>query len=304
MTINAGSNAGNAAPQNAQTESSAPVETGAVDWADFATDVDDGGGYVIEPDVGQVSLDTPVDNATTTPTPNPAQAPQLQSPEAQPVTSEQPAGQHPSPPTQPQPAVQPQEASEPAPQPVDYAAQVQAYRESLSTEYAISEDDALALVTNPEQVLPKLAANVHMRVMEDVARHVQQALAQVPVMLQAHVARAQAEDRAKQEFYGEWPGLSAHHDTVVSNASIIRQAHPKATKQQIIEMAGVMTAMALGLDPMSVRRQGQPQGQPRMAPVQQPAMRPTGMTPAAQGGATTSDNLFESFAEEDLNWMR
>lgn len=300
MTINAGSNAGNAAPQNAPTESSAPVETGAVDWADFATDVDDGGGYVIEPDAGQVSPDTPVDNAQTTSPANPAEAPQLQSSEAQPVTSEQPTSQHPSPPTQPQQAVQPQEASEPAPQPANTAEQLQAYRESLSQEYAISEDDALALVTNPEQVLPKLAANVHMRVMEDVVRHVQQALAQVPVMLQAHVARAQAEDRAKQEFYGEWPGLAEHHDTVVSNATLIRQAHPKATKQQVIEMAGVMTAMALGLDPMSVRRQGQP----RMAPVQQPAMRPTGMTPTAQGGATQSDNLFESFAEEDLNWMR
>lgn len=281
-----------------------------VNWADLAVDADGGDAFVLEPlgaDSGtassyELSGADPVAGqaaTSTTPTtpalaPTPATAPAVQ-PSAEQIPVQQVV-------QQPTPA-QPPATQEPAVNPAELSAR---YMQGLTTEYGLSQEDALALQTQPETVLPRLAAQMHMRVMQDVVKHVQQMAAYVPQMLQAQLAQQEAENSAKQEFFGEWPGLSAHYQATVQNAMMVRQANPNATKQQVIEMAGMVTAMALGLDPSAVRRQAQAQQVQR----QMPAPRATNVPPrpAAVGSgpaalAPQSKSIWGEFADDDINWM-
>lgn len=280
-----------------------PAPESGVNWADLAVDVD-GGAYVEEFDAGASEPAAPAVQAPATASP-PAQQPQ------QPVQGQQPAPQSSQAPAASPETSQPQgQTQEPAQQPaqaIDPAEWSRQYHTQLQTEYAINEEDALALSTTPETVMPKLAANMHMRIMQDVMQQMQQIVAGIPQILQQHTQRTQAEESAKQEFYGEWPGLASHHDKVLQNAIMVRQANPQATRQQVVEMAGLMTAMSLGVDPMSVRKQAGGASAPvprsfQPVQVQQP-MRPAGVIPA-QGGAVGHDNLFESFANEDIDWLK
>lgn len=292
-------NSGAPAPAEPSATSPAPVDSG-VNWAELATDVDDAGGFVIEPLEPSPSG-----------TPDPQVAPQVTDPNVQTpaVAATPPADQHPSQPVVtaplPQSPVQPQVAS-PEPSaptnPVELEAQ---YREQLSKEYAVNDDDALAFSTTPETIIPKFAANLHMRIMRDVVGQIRQVVDSLPQIMQSQVERVQAEESAKREFYGEWPGLAQHHDRVLANAVMVRQANPMATKQQVIEMAGMMTAVAMGMDPATVRRQaGAQQQQPRMPQAQPQFTRPAGLTPATNGASVGPDNVFGQFADEDADWMR
>ena len=131
----------------------------------------------------------------------------------------------------------------------------------------------------------------------------------VPQMLEARVAQQTAETEAKQVFYSAWPGLAAHHDRVVQNAALVRQANPQATKEQVIEMTGMMTAIALGLDPAAAKQGGQriAPTAPRQAPAVPMAVPPH--RPAAPGASVSSpplqqQNVFASFADEDIDFLR
>ena len=61
--------------------------------------------------------------------------------------------------------------------------------------------------------------------------------------------------RLRKESSGEWPGLKEHKAVMLKNVILARQAQgPQATAEQVLEAAGVLTAMSLGLDPMTVRK--------------------------------------------------
>ena len=113
---------------------------------------------------------------------------------------------------------------------------------------------------------------------------------------------------AKQALYGAWPGLQAHHDRVVANAALVRQANPQATREQIIEMAGMMTAIALGVDPSTLRgQQAQAQRVQASAQTQRPMSAPH--KPAAAGSTPNQlpvqqQNVFANFADEDLDFLK
>lgn len=271
------------------------TESSEVNWGDMAVDTDDdGGAYVIEPEVvvEPLAADPSTTPATVTP-PAVEQTP----PAIPPQQVAQPQVQQPQQPQQP--------VDQQIQQPVKTPEQTrQDYLALLSGNYAISEDDAVALATQPETVMPRLAANLHVNIMQEVVQLVQQALQGVPRMMQAQLQQSQAEQSAKQEFYGVWPGLEAHHESVLQNALLVRRAHPQATKQQVIDMAGTMTAMALGLDPASVRKAAQtPQTQPQGQQVQRP-VRPAAPGPAPQGLPQQSENIFSQFADDDIDFLR
>ena len=271
-----------------------------VNWADFAVDVDDEGAFIADP-VGELDSSGQAP-ASTAPVSPPAQLPPSE-PAPTPAAPQQPPSPQ-APPVQPPPQ-QPAETP-PVQTPEELLAN---YRSGLETAYAISQDDALALATAPETVLPRLAANVHQRVMHEVAQQLQQMMTMVPQMLEARVAQQTAETEAKQVFYSAWPGLAAHHDRVVQNAALVRQANPQATKEQVIEMTGMMTAIALGLDPAAAKQGGQriAQPAPRQAPAAPMAVPPH--RPAAPGASVSSpplqqQNVFASFADEDIDFLR
>ena len=138
-----------------------------VNWSGIADELDndDAGVEAVEGD--EVVVETPAAE------PPKADIPPVATPPAsQPATppSETPAT----------PAVTPEPQA-----PVQTPAEYQAWRDGKVKElegmYAIDEDSAAALLTEPEVVLPKLAAKVHMEVLENAMRAMQ---AMVPVMMQ------------------------------------------------------------------------------------------------------------------------
>lgn len=295
-----GMNNTNGAAQTAAPDSTASSE---VNWAsDFDVDFDGAGAYVaepVEPPSVQVSEPSPstAPAQQTAPVTQPATTAPAPSPTSEPTQVASPKPTAPTSTTTP--AATPTETPS---APVDPAELLRQYQAELVNEYALSEDDALALATNPGEVMPKLASQMHMRIMQDVQRHVAAMMQSIPAMMQQHADSVRAELEAKQEFFGEWPGLSSHYDKVRDTAMMIRKANPTATKEQIMQMTGTMVAMSLGLDPQAVRKAVQQQQQ---AAVQRPAaMRPVTTVPTQVPPVQGTGNQWSDFAEEDINWMR
>lgn len=278
-----------------------------VNWADFAVDSDDEGAFVAEPVVGQDSGD---DAPADTPQADSVQVPSSES--TAPVTPPAQSNQAPTASPQEQQPTSPQAAPEPT-QPVapqQSSEELRAkYLEDLQNHYAISQEDALAITTQPETVMPRIAAQLHMNVMQEVTRQLQQVMQTVPHLMEAQLHRQTRETEAKQVFYKSWPGLESHHDAVVRNAAMFRQANPQATREQVIEAAGTLTALALGADPQTFRVASGAAGSPP-APVQRPSA-PSGVPPrpiAAGSGPSglpqRSENVFEQFAEDDQDFLK
>lgn len=203
-----------------------------------------------------------------------------------------------------QPPEQVQQAPSPAPAPAAPALtqeEINAnYTRALEQAYAVNADDATALLTAPETVLPRFATNLHTNVMREVAQHMQNMMQAIPAMLEQHARGIQVEQEARQAFEGVWPGLKSHYDAAVANAKMIRAANPTATREQMIEMTGMMTAMSLGLDPQVARR-GAPAQQPAVTTVQVPQpRRPVNMGSGPSALPAAEQNPFTQLANEFL----
>lgn len=287
-------------------------EVSSVDWAkesEFVEEVDPG--ESIEDPTPPVAptppapIPAPVAPAQPPAAAAPAPAPAPAAPAA-PVVPAAPAAAAPA--TAPAPAPAP--AAPPAPVPAapaetaeQQAARQKAEREatekaakeqfdSLVSSYALPEDLATKLQTEPEKVLPWLAAKVH----ESVVNRVTELMhGQLPSMIKTMQGVERAEAEAKKAFYDRWPALAAHEETVKRAGMMFRQLNPSAPPDKAIEAIGKMVCESLGL-PIA----GVPGAQPPAPPVASPApYRPTGGG-GAPAGAPPQDNLFTQLAEEML----
>lgn len=266
----------NAAPEASDTASSD------VNWLEMDGELGDDAG-----------LEIPTDVSPSEPPPQQTLPPQVQEAPVAPPEQTPPSVQQ---------AVQPQTPVEPSPQQPQLTQEerLAQYQQALQQAYTLTAEDATALLTQPEAVLPKLAMTVHMNVVREMQASMHQMMQAIPAMLQVEASRVQAEESAKSDFYGVWPGLKDKHDVVVRNANMIRAANPQATRQQVIEMAGMLTAATLGVDPNSLRAQAG--GQMAQTPVQRSQMvRPVNVAGSPAGLQPPPQNTFSAFADEDLN---
>lgn len=159
----------------------------------------------------------------------------------------------------------------------------------LEQYYALQEDDAVALATEPEKVLPKLAARLHLEVMQNVQ---QQIASQMPQMVQTVQASSQREEQAKGEFFTVWPDLRGHEPQIIQAGMLYRQMNPMASPQQAIDGIGRIVTAALGKQTVS------PQPSQAAPAARAPAFRPAsgagGSAPAAKQKSVWSD-----LAEDD-----
>lgn len=239
----------------------------------------------------EAAMDIPADVSPSEPPPQqtppaPVQETPVASPEQTPPSVQQVQ--------QPQTPV---ESQQPQPSQEERFAQ---YQQALQQAYALTADDATALLTQPEAVLPKLAMTVHTNVMREVQANIHHMMQAIPAMLQVEAQRVQAEESAKNDFYVVWPGLKANHDVVVRNANMIRAANPSATRKQVIEMAGMLTAAALGVDPSTLR--GQPAQRQQATSQRAQMVRPVNVAGSPAGLQPPPQNTFSAFADEDLNF--
>lgn len=166
----------------------------------------------------------------------------------------------------------------------------------LTEQYAIKEEDAPALITEPEKVLPRLMAEMHARVMENVANYMQQAL---PHAVRRVSTAETAQQRAAKMFFDEWPELNKpeYGESVARVLAGYRQANPEAKPEDVIREGGVAALVALRIPiPERVMKRHN---------VDTPDATKPGVIPPAPGGATRppakpSDNVFTVLAMEDV----
>lgn len=230
----------------------------------------------------------------------PAQQPPAQQPAQQPGQQAQPPAQGEQPPAQQPPAQQPPAAAvgetpEQKQQREQREAEAAAaFTQQLENYYQIPEELAARLPTEPEKVLPVIAAKLHQSVLRGMEAWATKA---IPAFFAHHQQVTEANSASRKAFFDRWPGLSAHEKNVLEVGAMYRKMNPKATQQDVIEKVGQIVYAALGQQP-PVRGNGQPAPQQNRgvpAPV-----RPAGASGSQAGAEPPADNLFTSMAEDFL----
>lgn len=280
------------APQQQQQQNSEPVsdtpDSDEINW-----DEESGG------------VDTPEEEA-------PQQKTQQPAPGAEPVKQEQPPAPSPDkgqPPAPDKPQAPPEEEAKPPrqePKPEETPEQ-KAGREKLEAEasekaikeleeyYKLPDDLASRLATEPETVLPRMAAMVHQAVM----RGVQQVVAQtVPQMIMQYQTATKANEESRAAFLGRWPSLKGHEKQVLEIGAMYRQMNPKSTVEDRLEKIGKLACAALGIAEDAAPVQGQPRQQQR--PQQRQQFRPAATQSSQAGNAPPAENPYSQMAEEFL----
>ena len=159
--------------------------------------------------------------------------------------------------------------------------------------YAMTEDEGSELIRSPETVLPKLAARMHVQVMETTLTIVQQML---PKLLERELGVANQAQKARADFFVSWPELDKPNfqETLQRVSNLYRANNPGASVEQFIQEVGATASMLLKVPPKSMMQE--------QTPV--PAL--VAFTPASPGGGgaplvpAQQLNAFETMAVEFL----
>lgn len=209
----------------------------------------------------------------------------------------------PMPPAAPVAPVAQPEAPAPAPatdQPMS-TEQLLAHREQLITDissrYLVSPEQREMLLTEPEKVLPGMAARIAVDTYDMVFHAV---TSQLPRLIQAINQNESTAKGHETSFFDRWPALNKpeYKSALLRLAAAYRQANPTATPAQALEEIGAQAHFALRL-PLEGMMAGNP------APVLAPQQRP--FVPAAPGGAPAATprsgglpgNIFTELAQDE-----
>lgn len=182
----------------------------------------------------------------------------------------EPEGQQPVTPATPAPVVKAEEPAAPTAAPVVPAktpeqekAEYDKIVGDLQKAYAISEDDAEAIMSDPGTVIPKLMTNMHIKIMSTAANMMQSML---PQLVEQAISRNNATESLEKKFTSRWPDLNKKTDlqAVYQAVQTVRALNPTIAVDDLIEEVGPI-AYAL------LKRQA-----PAAAPAQQqaPAAKP------------------------------
>lgn len=218
---------------------------------------------------GEPEATPPVETPPVAPAaPAPAPAVPAEPPAVAPVVPVPPAAE-----TAPVVTPEPPPVESPAAPAVDPVEARNSYLASLRQYYALSPENAQRLQTEPELVLPELAATLHLEVVDAIMNMLPQ---HVGSIVEHHTRVTQANREAEDSFFKAWPELVGHKDAVLRVGQMYRAANPKATKDQAIGVIGKFVMDSLGL----VRAAPAASTPPASAPAQ---VNP--FVPATGGGA-------------------
>jgi len=208
-----------------------------VNWAEEAGGMGDEEGLVsVEGDV-EVLAEPEAAAPAAAPAPAPAPAPATPTPEQAPPA---PVAATPEPVIQA--PVAPVAPTLPAPEPFDMGKWEKEQLGNLEQLYAISPEDAEKLNTEPEIILPKMAANMHMMVTKSLLTAVQ---GMIPEIVAGHTQQMNIEREARETFYKVNPDLAGHEAAVLQVGKIFRAANPTAPREVAIKTIGDMVRHAL-----------------------------------------------------------
>lgn len=206
-----------------------------------------------------------------------AEVPSISAPVQTPTTPQVPA------------ASAPETPAEPTPSYTEWRAQRLTQLEQM---YALDEASAVAALTEPENVLPKLAAKVHLDVLESSMRAMQ---AMLPTVLGQIQQGTELNTRAKNLFTSVNPDLAdpQYEGAIMQLGQVYRSMNKTAPPEEAARAIGSLVRAAYGIVQ-------QPAAVQAPAPRQGPQVLP--FTPARGSGGvsqgTVSSNPYEQLAAE------
>jgi hypothetical protein len=155
--------------------------------------------------------------------------------------------------------------------------------------YKLTDEEVEEARLEPDKALPKLAARLHYEVTTAVFNSV---LGSLPQFVHQTLEVRKAETAAEDSFFSRWPDLKdeKHKPVVVNSIKAYRQANPRATMAEVIDRAGLMAMLSLGINPQPQQpQQQQPQAVPQPMPVP-PLGAGAGGAPFAPRRMTSSED--------------
>lgn len=273
-----------------------PVGEGAdssVDWMEVAND-----------DIGDDDLLLKgTETAPTPPTPEVAPPAPATPPTTPPVVAATPPAQPQVDPVQVPPVVVPT----PEARQVEMDRQRQEYVTNLEARYKLNEEDAGRMVLSPNEVIPRLAANLHANIAQDVITTVMQAMQQVlPSMIDTRTTQRQETNQAEEAFFTQWPELRTHKDKVIQTGRLYRAQNPSASVEDFVKQVGMSTWLQAGLSvaELAARLDASNNSAGPTAPQQMPPAPSAGYRPASPAGGAPPlppvgpGNYFAEMAQE------
>lgn len=159
--------------------------------------------------------------------------------------------------------------------------------------YKLPEDLAAKLPTEPENVLPHLAATLHRTIARGVVNLLQ---TQLPSYLHHHGEVTRLNNEAKDEFYAAHPHLKGYEQQVLQAGQLYRQLNPTADRATSIKAIGKIVTDSLGL---TVAGAPAAPAAAAVAAAAAPGFTPAGATGSRGPAPAAAKNEFEAMAEED-----
>jgi hypothetical protein len=182
---------------------------------------------------------------------------------------------------------------EPEPDPTDPEKALADWKTKLAEQYTVSEEDAEMVLTNPEKILPQMAANIHSQIMMEVTKTMSQAIPQLiaqtlqaqPGMVSGAMKAHENTETRQAKFFETFPKLSEHKKTVATAAQTVQTNFPDLSLEDQLQKTGQVAMAMLGL-----------QMTPKEEPVATPAAEP--FIPASTGSSSSDSTPVESEWEE------
>jgi hypothetical protein len=288
------SGSGDGASSGAPAGSESTDDGGSVDWEGLNDGVEAGSDDFIEDDDAGAAP-SPSPSATPAPTPSPSATQTTTGKKEDPVVEVPGETKVEATPVEPgEPALTAEEqAAAQTKLTEDFAKWKQGRMTELTTAYAVSEEDSTRLLTEPEAVLPKIAAQLHMQIMEDTLAAVQR---MIPHMVPQVVQGTNREKEARALFFAKNPDLVKHEKEVMTMGKVFRQMNPKAGPEEAAEKIGNLVRSSMGLTPA-------PAAGPAPAPSsnRRTPHRPvqTGSGVKAPTGAKPAEEFWSEMASDD-----
>lgn len=258
---------------DAPLSSEAPAGDSSVNWSDMSADIEEEDGEVGAALEEDETPESGEEAPTTPPSEDDAEAPAEEEAAAEEIPAEVPVEEA--------PALTQEERQ----------AQRAAYVGAMEQYYALPEEMAAQLISEPEKVLPILAANLHVAVLEQVMQQVQRVVPQV--LRQAQVGDVR-ETQAKGEFFKAWPELKGYDKQIMEVGKMYRAMNPSASPEEAIRRIGETAMTALGI---------QKKAKGAQPPAPTPAkLKAKGFQPAGVGRVTStapSKSEWEALADDD-----
>ncbi len=189
------------------------------------------------------------------------------------------------------PVQQPQAPQEPQQPQMTTQQALEALQGSLEEQYSFGEEDAATLISDPEKILPKLAARVQVNTIAQMATVLQQ---QLPNVIASQVRTVIQSNNARNDFYDQYPAFRGKDEGVIIQAmQMAKQAMPTASREQVIQAGASVAAGLLNVNlqqpqqqPAPQQQQAAPQPVPQQVPQVQPQMlqQPGPFQPVLGGG--------------------